>query len=133
MLPLVASAQQDVKTQIDADLPEMKIRYLNGHKGPAPYYSDPHSGTIYIIDGVKVATAEPVVIEKVELRMDMNDPTTLVLHRKDIVTLPYTDLTDMVSLSASVHQQQRGAANHINGGRPEEMLYVIDGMQVARW
>jgi len=111
---------------------------------PSHYYRD-RSGTLYFIDGVKVETVgpiakqctiqarEPVFIDRVDLRMDMNNPTTLVLQRQDIMKLPYTDLTDMVSLSLSVHQQQRGAANHISAGRPEDILYVIDGMQVARW
>ncbi len=111
---------------------------------PAPHYRD-RSGAIYFIDGVKVEPIGPatkqctmlprqrVVIDRIDLRLDMNNPTTLALQRKDIMRLPYTDLTDMVSLSTSVHQRQRGAVNHINAGRPEELLYVIDGMQVARW
>ena len=134
LLPLVAMAQRPISnsSRNEAGFPETKIQYLNGRKGPVPYYTDRLNGTIYIIDDVKVATVEPVVIEKVELRLDMNNPTTLVLQRKDIATLPCTDLTDMVSLSTSIHQLQRGAANHISAGRPEEILYVIDGMQIAR-
>ena len=97
------------------------------HLGPARTY-----GTLYIIDGVKIETVQPVSIEPIKLKIDMNNPTALVLQRRDISTLPYTDLTDMVSLSPSAYQQQRGAANHISGGRTDDVLYIIDGMQIAR-
>ncbi|MBX2904890.1 MAG: hypothetical protein KF744_02570 [Taibaiella sp.] len=156
MLPLAAIAQttatnlpNKTPTEIPAvEMPDLHIfQKTNGCGGSnrsiilgAPRIS----GTIYIIDGVKVETVgpktkqrtiqsrQPVVIDRIDLRLDMNNPTTLVLQRKELMKLPYTDLTDMVSLSTSAHQLQRGAANHISAGRSEEILYVIDGMQIAR-
>lgn len=137
LLPLTAMGQQtNVKTsEKDANFPETKIHYIRAHNGLVPYYigiSGRHSETIYIIDGVSVQTIEPVTVEPTIVKIDINNPNTLKLERKDIMTLPYTDLTDMVSLSTSIHQQQRGAANHVGGSRQEDILYLIDGMQVAR-
>jgi len=99
------------------------------------YLSSPglqHRGTLYIIDDVVVKTVELMEVALIKPLIDINSPNTLKLQRKDIMTLPYTDLTDMVSLATSAHQQQRGAANHMGGGRQEDILYVIDGMQIAR-
>lgn len=157
MLPLAAIAQTTVTnlpnktpTEIPAvEMPDLHIfQKTNGCSGSnrsiilgAPRIS----GTIYIIDGVKVETVgqktkhctiqarQPVVIDRIDLRQDMNNPTTLVLQRKELMKLPYTDLTDMVSLAPCMYLQQRGAANMPSGGRSSEMLYVVDGMPIARW
>lgn len=145
LLPLTAIAQRvERPMDITPGEPILQSRFHHGCNG-CSFQTRPRSGTLYIIDGVKVETLgpeakqctiqarEPIAIAHIDLRMDMNNPSTLKLERKDIMTLPYTDLTDMVSLSPSVHQQQRGAANHISGSRATDVLYVIDGMQVARW
>jgi len=138
MLPVIAMGQtpeSKSKTEsLDLLLPtQQRINWQHRCGGPVYDHDRLRSVTIYVIDGVKVATAEPVVIEKVELRIDMNTPTTLVLQRKDMTTLPYTDLTDVEGLAPGMYQQQRGTVNTPTGGRSSEMLYVVDGMQIARW
>lgn len=157
MLPIAATAQttgtnlpNKTPTEIPAvEMPDLhnfqKTNGCGGSNRSIILGAPRRSGTFYIIDGVKVETVgpevkqctiqarEPVLIDRIDLRMDMNNPTTLVLQRKDITTLPYTDLTDMVSLAPGMYQQHRGAANIPTGGRSSEMLYVIDGMQIARW
>lgn len=46
---------------------------------------------------------------------------------------PYNDVNDWVATNTNVYQLQRGAPFIVSGGRPGEILYVIDGVQVARW
>lgn len=128
LLPLILMAQNLPTT----DTPNMNFN--EAHRNW--YLSSPslqHRGTLYIIDDVVVKTEELMEAALIQPLIDINTPNTLKLERKDIMTLPYTDLTDMVSLSPSVHQQQRGAANHISAGLAEKILYVIDGVQVERW
>jgi hypothetical protein len=51
---------------------------------------------------------------------------------EEIVELPilYLDVTDLVPVAPAVYQRQRGAPIIMNGGRPGEVLYVIDEMRV---
>jgi hypothetical protein len=129
LLPLTAVGQSTERIiDVIPTEPIFQSRFHHGCSVPGR----PCSGVLYIIDGVKIETINPLPVAPAKLLVDINNPTTLKLERNDIMTLPYTDITDMVSLSTSIHQQQRGAANHVGGSRQEDILYVIDGMQVAR-
>lgn len=48
-----------------------------------------------------------------------------------LATMPYTDLCNVITtMVPGVYQNQLGAALNFRGGRPGEVLYVIDGMQI---
>lgn len=144
MLPFAADAQSTgnaVPSSPNIEMPVVQLpellqlpqsRGCGGYRN-ANYWSRPiRTGTIYIVDDMVIETVDAVPIEPLKPLQDIDGTSTLRLYRNDIATLPYTDLTDMVSLFPSVHQLQRGAANHVGGSRQEDILYVIDGMQVAR-
>jgi hypothetical protein len=46
----------------------------------------------------------------------------------EIKTLPYTNINDVVSLTAGAYQKQRGAQICMDGGRGDGNVYIIDGM-----
>jgi len=96
------------------------------------------SGTIYIIDhgGIKIEDVRTVDVmdlpKPIPMKGDLNTPTSFKLSREDINRLPLTDITDMIALSPSVYQLQRGTETSFSGGRGGDILFVIDGMQIAR-
>ena len=48
-----------------------------------------------------------------------------------LATMPYTDLCNVINtMVPGVYQNQLGAALNFRGGRANEVLYVIDGMQI---
>jgi hypothetical protein len=55
------------------------------------------------------------------------------LRKETIAHLPYTNTNDIASISTVFYQTRRGAPLIPLGGRPEEVLYVIDGIQVMRY
>ena len=48
-----------------------------------------------------------------------------------LATMPYTDLCNVITtMVPAVYQNQLGAGLYFRGGRANEVLYVIDGMQI---
>lgn len=48
-----------------------------------------------------------------------------------LATMPYTDLCNVINtMIPGVYQNQLGAGLNFRGGRANEVLYVIDGMQI---
>jgi hypothetical protein len=63
---------------------------------------------------------------------DRYTPSSFKLKREEIMRMPGTDIRDLLTLSPSVYQMQRGAEVSMSGSRPHGVLYVIDGMWVPR-
>jgi hypothetical protein len=65
------------------------------------------------------------------LPMTLTQEIMMVPQTVNMVSvMPYTDLCNVVSAWEGIYQQQRGAALQVRGGRPGEILYVIDGMRI---
>jgi hypothetical protein len=68
------------------------------------------------------------ILEIEELQWEWGDCAFLYTRNVN----PYNDVNDFAAIDVNVYQSQRGAPVIAAGCRPEEMLYIIDGMQVAR-
>lgn len=87
---------------------------------------------VYAIDGIKAIPIQPIP--------DNLGPTCYYrglglvnLTPKELATIPATELRDIVALAPRAYQRQRGADVNIGGAGSYGTLYVIDGMQIARW
>lgn len=69
----------------------------------------------------------------IEIMIPISPHTSLRLDKEAIAHLPYTNTNDIASISTVFYQTRRGAPLIPLGGRPEEVLYVIDGIQVMRY
>lgn len=100
-----------------------------------------------INNGVNVEVTEcyelPVCGERMEIALlpvaELPEPLPMTLTQEIMMVpqtvnmvsvMPYTDLCNVVSAWEGIYQQQRGAALQVRGGRPGEILYVIDGMRI---
>lgn len=59
-------------------------------------------------------------------------PGMVCFNRSDLNTMPLTSARDVVALAPAMYQRQRGANTYMTGGPNDAILYVIDGMQIAR-
>lgn len=82
--------------------------------------------------GEQMEIAQLPVAELPEpLPMTLTQEIMIVPQTVNMVSvMPYTELCNVVSAWEGIYQQQRGAALQVRGGRPGELLYVIDGMRI---
>ena len=79
---------------------------------------------------MEIATL-PVAELPEPLPMTLTQEIMMVPQTVNMVSvMPYTDLSNVVSAWEGIYQQKRGAALQVRGGRPGEILYVIDGMRI---
>lgn len=96
------------------------------------YRSHRHGSNIYIIDGV-VTDAEGNFSDF----LAAHEPARLIsnnitLTRTDIRTTPTPNVNDMAALNVRSYQPRKGAAIRVAGSKPADILYVLDGMYIAR-
>lgn len=79
---------------------------------------------------MEIATM-PVAEVPEPLPMTLTQEIMVVPQTVNMVSvMPYTELCNVVSAWEGIYQQQRGATLQVRGGRPGEILYVIDGTRI---
>lgn len=53
-------------------------------------------------------------------------------EREQLVHLAIRDVNDALSLVAGVYQRKRGEPLHVDGGRSDGNLYIVDGMYILK-
>ncbi len=90
-------------------------------------------GTRYIVYGVKTDTIDSLQQYVCPVRpLHCQTLVTIkVLPSHSMVeVMPYTSIRDLLPVWPAIRQVRRGDAVCIRGGRPEETLYVLDGMRI---
>jgi len=62
--------------------------------------------------------------------VDQDKPSSTILTKAEIETVPTNEITDLVALAPGVYQSQRGGATYIGGARSDGTTYIIDGVVV---
>lgn len=90
------------------------------------------TGTLYIIDGNPVRPV--IVIPPMATSKPLPEPKFMPIRlmANEIRRMPATSVREIAALSPTVYQVRRGDDIQLPGGRPQDMLYVIDGMRIVR-
>ena len=60
------------------------------------------------------------------------DPSDYTFNRKELLTLPISDVRDRASLLPGVYQSGRGGDLNVFGSRATGMNYIVDGVEIRR-
>lgn len=90
------------------------------------------TGTLYIIEDNPVRPA--IVIPPMATSKPIPELIFMPVRLKanEIRKMPVTSVREVAALAPTVYQVRRGDDIQLPGGRPQDILYVIDGMTIAR-
>lgn len=140
LIPITVNGQPATQnTEVQLPALQTPDRWIPHHGRPdiKPMHvaiADMHPG-----GSIPLASARPRLrAEDTLITIEFLEPLGYYLLPSDYVYLdersltPYNDTNDWIATYTTVYQLQRGAPFIFSGGRPGEILYVIDGVQVAR-
>lgn len=128
MLPIVGAAQTEPDDIQPRQWKMYVCRSYTEKIDGRTYFGDAMVLQSVVEDSASVAQRRAEAIKPLLPRV----PGMVLFNRSDLNAMPVTSVRDVVALAPAMYQRQRGANTYMAGGQNDAILYVIDGMQIAR-